>query len=66
MIWDFVIAISGVWILMRVRPSTVYKLVRTGALPAVHLGRIVRVPAEALEQWLAAGGWRGPTEGAAA
>ena len=42
----------------RVRPATVYKWLRLGWLGSVRFGRVVRVPAEALEVLIAAGGWR--------
>jgi excisionase family DNA binding protein len=32
--------------------STVYELARTGALPVMHVGRAVRVPREAIEEWV--------------
>jgi excisionase family DNA binding protein len=36
--------------------SKTYELIASGGLPVVHLGRCVRVPAEALQHWLAAQG----------
>ena len=45
---------------MRLRPATIYRLIRGRILPAVHLGRVVRVPASALEAFIAAGGWKRP------
>lgn len=47
----------------------VYELIRTGALPAVHIGRQVRVCPVALERWIEAGGaalpggWRREPDG---
>ena len=38
----------------RLRPATVYRLIRDGILPAVHLGRVVQVPAGTLEAFIAA------------
>jgi excisionase family DNA binding protein len=32
--------------------ATTYQLVRRGELPSVRIGRAVRVPARALEQWV--------------
>ena len=32
--------------------STVYELVQRGDLPAVHVGRAVRIPAAALQRWV--------------
>ena len=43
---------------LRVHPSTVYRLVRQGSLPAVKIGKQWRVDREALEEWL-----RGRTTG---
>ena len=37
---------------LRVHPSTVYRLVRQGALPAVKIGKQWRVDRETLAQWL--------------
>jgi excisionase family DNA binding protein len=33
--------------------STIYQLVQRGELPVVRVGRAVRVPAEALREWVA-------------
>ena len=38
---------------MRVSKMTVYRLTRSGELPAVRVGRSYRVPQEALEAYLA-------------
>lgn len=38
--------------LLRVSKAMVYKLCRTGALPALRVGRRVVIPAENLEQFL--------------
>jgi excisionase family DNA binding protein len=32
--------------------STVYELVQRGDLPAVHVGRAVRIPSAALQRWV--------------
>ncbi len=32
--------------------SKTYELIASGGLPVVHLGRCVRVPADALQRWL--------------
>jgi excisionase family DNA binding protein len=37
---------------MRVSKMTVYRLVNTGALPAVRVGRSVRVPEQAVNTYL--------------
>jgi excisionase family DNA binding protein len=34
--------------------ATAYRLVQLGELPSVHIGRAVRVPARALEDWVRA------------
>ena len=38
--------------LLRVSKRTIYRLRKSGALRAVHIGRAVRIPAEALAQFL--------------
>jgi excisionase family DNA binding protein len=38
---------------MRVSKMTVYRLVHSGEMPAVRVGRSFRVPQDALEQFLA-------------
>jgi excisionase family DNA binding protein len=43
---------------LSLRRATVYRLIRDGVLPAVHVGRVVRVPEPALEAFIAAGGTR--------
>ena len=37
-------------------PARIYELVREGVLPAVRLGRQVRIDPEALEAWIDSGG----------
>ncbi len=37
---------------MRVSPMTVYRLVKSGELAAVRVGRSVRIPAHAVEDYL--------------
>lgn len=37
-----------------------YELVRNGTIPAIRLGRQVRIDSELLEQWVAAGGTSRP------
>lgn len=32
--------------------TTIYKLIATGEIPSVRIGRAVRVPAAALQRWL--------------
>ena len=38
---------------MRVSRMTVYRLVHSGEMPAVHVGHSYRIPQDALEQYLA-------------
>ena len=42
--------------LLRVSKRTVFRLRKSGALPAVYIGRSVRIPAEALTQFLEGAG----------
>lgn len=37
---------------LRVGRNTVYELIRAGELPALHIGRAIRVPVSALRAWL--------------
>jgi excisionase family DNA binding protein len=46
---------------MRLRPATVYRLIRDGILGCVYLGRVIRVRESVLEALIAAGGWRRPS-----
>ena len=41
---------------LRLHPDRVYRLIREHRLPAVHLGRTVRVSKHVLMEWLEAGG----------
>ena len=41
---------------MRVSGMTIYRLIRSGELRALRVGHSYRVPAEALEDYLASGG----------
>lgn len=45
--------------------SGVYRLVRTGQLRGVRIGRLVRIPASALDDFLAGSSETSPTSGAA-
>jgi excisionase family DNA binding protein len=47
--------------ILRTHPDCVYRLIRAKQLPAVRLGRAVRVFREALDRWIHAGGT--PTSG---
>jgi excisionase family DNA binding protein len=50
------LVISEVAELLRVPRARAYALARSGLIPSVRVGRQVRVPAEALRDWVAAGG----------
>ncbi|MDP2674253.1 MAG: helix-turn-helix domain-containing protein [Dehalococcoidia bacterium] len=39
--------------LLRISRNLAYELVARGELPAVRLGRVIRVPRHGLEQWIA-------------
>lgn len=41
---------------LAVSGSTMYQLVGSGALPVVRVGRSVRIPRAALEEWIAISG----------
>lgn len=45
--------------LLRIGRNHAYELVATGEIPAIRLGRTIRVPRHALEQWLEARAWGG-------
>jgi excisionase family DNA binding protein len=49
-----ILTVSEVADIMRVSKMTVYRLVHSGELPAMQVGRSYRVPAEALDAYLAA------------
>ena len=42
--------------LLGLRKSRVYTLIREGILPAIHLGRQIRIDKSALNEWIRAGG----------
>lgn len=42
--------------ILRIHPDRVYRLIRERRLPAVHLGRTVRIFRYVLMEWLEAGG----------
>ena len=41
---------------LQIKPGRAYELIRLGLLPAVHMGRTVRVLDEDLQQWIENGG----------
>jgi len=44
--------------ILRVPKARVYELVRQRDLPAIRIGRLVRIPEEELRAWIARGGER--------
>lgn len=50
--------ISRVADILEVSETTTRRLVRKGALPAVRVGRQIRIDERRLEEWLASGGCR--------
>lgn len=49
---DELLTVSEVAEVMRVSKMTVYRLVHSGELPAIQVGRSYRVPQRALEEYL--------------
>ncbi len=47
--------------LLRISRNLAYELVARGEIPSIRLGRVIRVPKTALDQWLEAGSLRAPT-----
>jgi excisionase family DNA binding protein len=45
--------------MMRVSKMTVYRLVRSGELPAVRIGKILRIPKAVVQSFLG-DAWKGP------
>jgi excisionase family DNA binding protein len=48
--------------MLRIGERTAYDLVRQGRLPAIKVGNQWRIETQAFEEWLAAGGDRGPAD----
>ncbi|WP_050502322.1 helix-turn-helix domain-containing protein [Streptomyces monomycini] len=44
--------VAGVATVMRVSKMTVYRLVRSGDLPAIRVGRSFRIPEQAVHEYL--------------
>lgn len=38
---------------LRVHPNTVYRLVKTHKLTALHVGRVIRIPGRSVDEYLA-------------
>ena len=53
---ESLLTVSEVARQLRVSNARMYELVRAGLVPAVHLGRQVRIPLCALRSWIANGG----------
>lgn len=49
---DDFMTVAEVAVIMRVSKMTVYRLVHSGELPAVRVGRSFRVPAHAVDDYL--------------
>lgn len=49
---DDFLTVAEVAAIMRVSKMTVYRLVHSGELPAVRVGRSFRVPAHAVDEYL--------------
>jgi excisionase family DNA binding protein len=49
--------------LLRIGRNLAYELVARGEIPSVRLGRVIRIPRTALEQWLEAGALAGADGG---
>jgi len=50
------LTVEEVAAILRTHPDVIYRLIRAKRLPAVRLGRAVRVVHEALDLWILAGG----------
>ena len=48
--------VSDVAEILRLNQDRVYEAVRLGLLPAVHIGRQIRIEKEAFETWVRGGG----------
>ena len=46
--------INDVAVVLYVRPQTVYRMIQRGQIPWVRVGRLIRVPRDALNEWIAA------------
>lgn len=49
--------------LLRISRNLAYELVARGEIPAIRLGRVIRVPRGTLEKWLMEGAREGPDSG---
>jgi putative molybdopterin biosynthesis protein len=49
---SLLLRVNEVAVLLRVGRWTVYELIRRGELPALRIGRLVRVPRHGLEAWV--------------
>lgn len=46
------LTVTEVAALLRIGRSMAYDMARRGELPAIHVGRVVRIPRDALLRWL--------------
>lgn len=56
------LTVEEVAAILRTHPDCVYRMIRAKRLPAVRLGRAVRVAREALDRWILEGGTPGGAE----
>lgn len=47
---------------LRIGRSVAYELVRTGVIPSIRLGKLIRIPRDTLLNWLATEGFAGTKE----
>lgn len=47
------LTVAEVAVILRLSKMTVYRMVKSGALPALKVGRSVRVPAQVVDEYLA-------------
>ncbi len=50
--WPVLLKVSEVAAILRVSRNLVYELIAEGELPVIRLGRVIRVPRDALERWI--------------
>ncbi len=41
--------------MLSIGKTTIYELLATGEIPSIHIGRSIRIPAKALEEWIEKG-----------
>lgn len=50
------LTIEEVCTILRIKPDRAYQLAREGVIPVVRIGRQIRIDAEGLKRFIAAGG----------